>query len=88
MANHKSAAKRARQSIRKNTVNSRRKSIIRTWEKKLRAAIAANKPEDAITLLKTYTSEVYKGAKNKVFSKNLAARKVSRLSSQVNSLNS
>lgn len=88
MANHKSAAKRARQSIKKNTVNSKRKSTVRTSEKKLRAAIAANKPEDALSLLKAYTSQVYKAAKKKVFSKNLAARKVSRLSSQVNSLNS
>lgn len=88
MANHKSAAKRARQSIRKKDVNSKRKSTVRTWEKKLRAAIAANKSEDAITLLKTYTSEVFKAAKNKVFHKNLASRKVSRLSSQVKSLNS
>lgn len=88
MANHKSAAKRARQSLRKNTVNSQRKSTVRTWEKKLRAAIAEKKTEDAITLLKTYTTAVYKAAKNKVFHKNLASRKVSRLSSQVNSLNS
>lgn len=88
MANHKSAAKRARQSIRKNEINSNRKSTVRTFEKKLRAAIADNKGEEATSLLKTYTKAIYKAAKNKVFHKNQASRKVSRLASQVSSLNS
>ena len=35
MAQHKSAAKRARQAVKKNTVNSNRKSKVRTGEKSL-----------------------------------------------------
>ncbi|MGZ3689978.1 MAG: 30S ribosomal protein S20, partial [Pseudobdellovibrio sp.] len=35
MAQHKSAAKRARQAVRKNKVNSERKSKVRTGEKSL-----------------------------------------------------
>ena len=40
MANHKSAAKRARQSLRRAERHSRTRSELRTWEKKLRQATA------------------------------------------------
>ncbi|MCB0411347.1 MAG: 30S ribosomal protein S20, partial [Bdellovibrionales bacterium] len=47
MANHKSAAKRARQSERIAKVNSMRKSNARTAEKTLLKAIATKNPEEA-----------------------------------------
>lgn len=88
MANHKSAAKRAKQSLRKKTVNSKRKSTVRTWEKKVRTAIASKQTDEATTLLKKFTKEIAIAAKSGVVHKNAVARKVSRLSSQISALNS
>lgn len=83
MAQHKSAAKRARQAVRKNKVNSDRKSKVRTGEKSLLSAL---KKKDAATipqLLSYYTSQMMKAAQKGVFSKTTASRKIARLSAQV-----
>lgn len=83
MAQHKSAAKRARQAVRKNKVNTDRKSKVRTGEKSLLAALK-NKDVKAIPqLLSYYTSQMMKAAQKGVFSKSTASRKVARLSAQV-----
>ncbi len=86
MANHKSAAKRARQSIRRNIVNNKRKSVVKTAEKKLVKAISLKDLTLAQELLKKFTSFVDKAAKNKVVSKNHASRKKSNLSAKVHLL--
>lgn len=83
MANHKSAAKRARQTLRTTQRNSQRKSSIRSAEKSLLSAIAGNKTEEAQTLLKDYISKMDKGAKKGIYHANTAARKISRLSKKV-----
>lgn len=83
MANHKSAAKRARQSIRKTLTNNNRKSSVRTSEKHLTAAIAAGKVAELPTLLQNFMSQISKAAKNGVFKRETASRKVSRLSARV-----
>ena len=51
MANHKSAEKRVRQTERRNEVNSRNRSHLRTQIKKLRAAIEAGNREEAQAML-------------------------------------
>ncbi len=83
LANHKSAAKRARQELRRTARNSQTKSTVRTAEKKLRLAITENKIDSTKDLLKAYISKVAKMASKGIIHKNQAARKISRLSSQV-----
>lgn len=83
MAQHKSAAKRARQAVKKNAVNTARKSTVRTAEKNLLTAIKNKDAKAATTLLSAYVSKMMKAAQKGVFSKQTAARKVARLSTQV-----
>lgn len=83
MAQHKSAAKRARQAVKKNAVNTARRSGVRTSEKTLLTALKGKDVKAAQTLLSTYVSKIMKAAQKGVFSKQMAARKVARLSAQV-----
>lgn len=83
MANHKSAAKRARQSVRKTSINSRRKSIVRTVEKNLLKALSEKNITQLPQLLVAFTSQMMKAAQRGVFKKETASRKISRHSSKV-----
>ena len=86
MANHKSAAKRASQSVRKNAVNNKRRKIVKTIEKKVVLAISEKKADVAQELMKTLSSLIDRAAKTRVVSKNHASRKKSRLSSRISAL--
>ena len=86
MANHKSAAKRSRQSVRRKTINSKRKSVVKTIEKKLMQAISGKQLSTAQDLLKSFSSFVDRAAKNKVVSKKHASRKKSQLSTRVHAI--
>lgn len=86
MANHKSAEKRARQSIKRNARNTATEKSVRTWEKKLRKAVEQKDKKAAGELLSTYVSKIGKAAAKGVLKKPMAARKVSRLSSLVSTL--
>lgn len=83
MAQHKSAAKRARQAVKKNAINTARRSKVRTSEKTLAAAIKKADKKAVPELLSNYTSQMMKAAQKGVFSKATASRKVARLSAQV-----
>jgi len=83
LAQHKSAAKRARQAIKKNAVNSARKSKVRTGEKSLLTALKNKDTSLVKELLSTYTSQMMKAAQKGVFNKATASRKISRLSAQI-----
>ena len=83
MANHKSAAKRARQTKKIALRNSQTRSSIRTAEKSLLSAIEGKRTEEAQSLLKAFISKMDKGAKKGIFHANTAARKISRLSKRV-----
>ena len=83
MAQHKSAAKRARQAVKKNTVNSNRKSKVRTGEKSLLTALKKKDIKLVQELLSSYTSQMMKAAQKGVFNKATASRKIARLSAQV-----
>lgn len=83
MANHKSAAKRARQSLRKNAVNTRRKNSTRTHEKSLLKAIADKKVKEIPALLSNYVSQMAKAAQKGVFKSETASRKIARISARV-----
>lgn len=82
MATHKSAAKRARQTVRKNTVNSARRSKVRTAEKKLLKAITSLDIKSLPELLKSFTSEATRAVSKGVFKKETVSRKISRLASK------
>lgn len=83
MANHKSAAKRARQSLVRRARNLGTKKTVRTAERKLRAAIESKEVEAAQNLLKSFSSQMMKAAKKGVYHANTASRKIGRLSKAV-----
>lgn len=83
MANHKSAAKRARQTVRKEAINTRRKSMVRTSEKSLVKALSEKNLKALPELLKAFTSQIAKAAGRGVLKKQMISRKISRLSTRV-----
>lgn len=86
MANHKSSEKRAKQDIKKNAVNKMNESKAKTAVKKVRDAIAAGDKKTAASLLTAAQAELRKLAKTGVVKLNAAARKTSRLASQINKI--
>lgn len=87
MANHKSAQKRARQTIKKTAINARRKTTVRTAVKAVREALTAKETTKAVELLPKAQSLLNKLVKSGVIKKKTASRKTSRLASQVSRLN-
>ncbi len=86
MANHKSAIKKARASLRKNVINSKTMGGVRTAEKKLLKAIAAKSKDDSAAALVAYSSTISKAAQKGRLKKETASRKVSRLSRAVSAI--
>lgn len=86
MANHKSALKRHRQSIKRRDRNRAVKSRMRTQIRKLREAIAAGDRETAAAELLTATTLLDRAAGKKVIHWRNAGRKVSRLTQAVNKM--
>ncbi|MCI6422586.1 MAG: 30S ribosomal protein S20 [Blautia sp.] len=87
MANIKSAKKRVLVNRKKAERNKSIKSAVKTSIKKVEAAVAAKDKEAAVAALTNAISTIDKAATKGVYHKNNAARKVSRLSKAVNSLN-
>ena len=83
MANHKSAEKRARQSVRRNKVNTTRKGRVKTVEKRILNALGLKDVNSAKELYKTFVSFIDRAAKSSVVSKNHANRKKSRLATRI-----
>ena len=86
MANHKSAAKRARQAVKKNARNSQALGTVRTFERKLRTAIAGNDSATAKTLFSDYMSKMSKAAQGGVVHAKTASRKISRLAQSIDEI--
>ncbi|MGC6485773.1 MAG: 30S ribosomal protein S20 [Candidatus Puniceispirillales bacterium] len=86
MANHKSAKKRIRRNETFNAVNSNRRSRIRTYIKKVEAAIENGNVDEAREAFKLAQPELHRGVNRGVFHKNTAARKLSRLSARIKAL--
>ena len=86
MANHQSAIKRVRQTIRKNEVNGTNRARLRTELKKLRATIADGNATEAKALLPQTISVIDKSIQKGVLHQNAAARYKSRLTASVNKL--
>lgn len=82
LANHKSAAKRARQSVKRRARNTQAKQAVKTFEKNLLKGLET-KSKDLAELLRAYTSKAMKAADKDVLRKTTVARKIGRLSARV-----
>ena len=86
MANIKSAKKRVVTSQVRADRNKAIKSRVKTYIKKVEAAVAAGDKAAANEVLPVAIAEIEKAASKGIFHKNTAARKVSRITKAVNSL--
>lgn len=86
MANHPSAAKRARQALVRRDRNRSVRSGVRTAIKKVEAAVAAKDRDAAASALLAATSAIARATSKGVLHKNTAGRRVSRLHLLVNEL--
>ena len=86
MANHKSAKTRINRNNKRNVINGARRSRVRTFVKKVEAAIAENNKEVAVANFKVAESELMKAVRKNVVKLNTAARTVSRLSKKIKAL--
>lgn len=86
MANTISAAKRARQTVRRTIRNRRVKASIKGGLKEIRAAIASGKKDEAMALLPKVSSELDRSAKTNRVHKNKANRHKGTLAAQIAAL--
>ena len=75
MANSPQSKKRARQLVRRTTVNKARRSRIRTYLRKVEEAIASGDKNAASAALQAAQPELMRGVTKGVMHKNTAARK-------------
>ena len=86
MANHKSAKKRIIRNAKRAEINGARIGRIRTFIKKVEAAISAGDKAAADQALRDAQPEIMRGVSRGVLHKNTASRKMSRLSARVKAL--
>jgi small subunit ribosomal protein S20 len=86
LANSASARKRARQAENNRKANASRRSMMRTYLKKVIAAIDAGDKDGATAAFKTAESILDRAAKNGLIHKNKAARHKSRLTAQIKAI--
>lgn len=86
MANTPQAKKRIRRNERRAEINGNRMSRIRTFVKKVEAAIEGGDKSVALAALTEAQPEMARGVARGVLHKNTAARKLSRLSKRVAAL--
>lgn len=88
MANHASTRKAVRKTATVTLINKSRKNRIRTYIKKVLAAVASGNKEEASIAFVTAQSEIMKGVSRNLLNKNTGARKVSRLAAKVKAIQS
>jgi small subunit ribosomal protein S20 len=88
MANTASARKRIRQTKTRTERNHARKSRMRTFVKKVEAAIASGDGEAARAALQVAQPEMQRAASKGVVHRNTVARKLSRLAARVKAITS
>ena len=84
MPNHKSSEKRVRQSEKRRAINRGHRTKVRTYIKKLRAALDSGQSADIKQVLPEAISVIDKSVQKGVMHKNAAARYKSRLTVQAN----
>lgn len=86
MPHHKSAEKRLRQTEKRTAVNRSRMSRVRTFVKKVEAAIATGDKQVAQAAFQEAQPELHRATTKGVMHRNTVARKLSRLATQINGL--
>ena len=86
MANIKSAKKRILVNQTKAAKNKAIKSKVKTYVKKVEAAVADKDAETAKTALREAIAEINKAGSKGVYHKNTCSRKVARLTKAVNAI--
>jgi small subunit ribosomal protein S20 len=86
MANIASAKKRARQNKRQKDVNVRRLGTLRTFVRKVEAAIEAGNKAEAEAALRAAQPHMMRGSRKGVMPRNTISRKLSRLSKQIKNM--
>ncbi|WP_236869960.1 30S ribosomal protein S20 [Candidatus Bandiella numerosa] len=86
MAQHKSAIKAHKQSVKRVLRNKATKSKIKTFTKKVEELVKLNDLANAAPALRIAESTIMKAVTKKVLKLNTASRKVSRLAHKVKSL--
>ncbi len=86
MANTPQAEKRIRRNDRRAEINKARVSRIRTFVKRVEAAIETGGKDAAVAALAAAQPEMMRGVSKGVLHKNTVARKISRLSKRVAAL--
>ena len=86
MANTPQAKKRIRRNDRRAEINGARVGRIRTFIKKVEAALASGDQAEAATALQQAQPELARGVAKGVLHKNTASRKFARLTKRVSAL--
>lgn len=86
MANSPQSKKRARQTVRRTSVNKARRSRIRTFLRSVEEAIASGDKDKASAALQAAQPELMRGVTKGIVHKNTAARKMSRLAARVKAI--
>ena len=86
MANTPQARKRIRRNARRAEINGARVSRIRTFVKQAEAALAAGDKDQARAALQRVQPELARGVSKGVLHKNMASRKLSRLTKRLAAL--
>lgn len=86
MATHKSAEKRIRQTAQRTVINRARRSRVRTFVKKVEAAIETGDKEAAQSAFRLAQPELHRAITKGVLHKNTVSRKLSRLAARINTL--
>lgn len=87
MANHSSAKKAIRQTVKRTLINKNRTSRIRTYVKKVLEAVKSGAKEEASLAFVIAQSELMKGVGKNVIKLNTASRKVSQLANKIKNMN-
>ena len=86
MSNHKSAKTRIKRNTKRSIINGARKSRVRTFVKKVEAAVVAKDKALAQTAFITAESELMKAVNKGVMHRNTVSRTISRLSAKIKAL--
>jgi small subunit ribosomal protein S20 len=85
---HKAAMKRHQRNKNRAVINNNRRSAIRTFIKKVEAAVSAGDVTAAESALKVVQPQLDRGVAKGILKKNAASRKLSRLVARIKSLKS
>lgn len=86
MATHKSALKSIRQTEKRTVENKARVSRIRTHIRYVEEAIQAGNKTEAQERFRTMQSELMRGVRRNLYHVNMAARKISRISTRIKAI--